>query len=83
MMLTGEIVFTAGCLGVWHMKNQSCSCCAQELNSEHTTQWECSERDKHGDLQNKVAHPASMFKELKSDVFAEGQRVLLMCITKM
>lgn len=27
-----------------------------------------SEHDKHNDLQNKVAHPVSMFKELKPDL---------------
>lgn len=52
------------------MKNQTCSCCTRELNTEHTIQWECSERDKHRDLQNKVAHPASIFKELKSDLMS-------------
>lgn len=35
MVLTCDLVFTAGCLGVWHMKNQTCSCCTQELNTEH------------------------------------------------
>lgn len=69
------------------MKNQTCSCCTQELNTEHPYDPVIGQRaqraDKHSDLQNKVAHPASMFKELKSDVFAEGQRALLMCITRM